>query len=79
MPVRPATASAATRIMVSILPTSGDRVTGLRKGSLAQDAERDHGCPVTTIRPRPIVAAAMAFHTDSSGAPFGKLSVVRSA
>jgi len=36
----------------------------------------DHGFPVTTIRPRPIVAAAIAAHTDCSGAPLGSFSVV---
>jgi len=39
----------------------------------------DHGFPATTIRPRPIVAAAIAVHADSSGAPLGSFSVVRNA
>jgi hypothetical protein len=39
----------------------------------------DHGFPVTTILPRPIVAAAMAVHTDCKGAPVGSFSTVRSA
>ena len=36
----------------------------------------DHGFPVTTIRPRPIVAAASAVHTDWSGAPLGIFRMV---
>jgi hypothetical protein len=36
----------------------------------------DHGFPVTTIRPRPIVAAAIAVHTDCSGAPLASFRVV---
>ena len=39
----------------------------------------DHVLVDTTILPRPIVAAAMARQTDSSGAPLGKVSVLFSA
>src|SRR5215469_18477706 len=34
----------------------------------------DYGYPVTTIRPRPIVASAIAVHTASRGAPLGKVT-----
>jgi hypothetical protein len=39
----------------------------------------DHGFPVTTIRPRPIVAFAIAVHTASRGAPFGSVTWLFSA
>jgi hypothetical protein len=39
----------------------------------------DHVLVDTTILPRPIVAAAMARHTDWSGAPLGSASVLFSA
>lgn len=39
----------------------------------------DHGFPVTTIRPRPIVAAAIAVQTDSKEAPLDCFGTVRRA
>ena len=56
-------------------PTAGDRVTRLKNFAQAEyDMRRyDHEFPVTTIRPRPIVAAAISDHTVSRGAPFGRV------
>jgi hypothetical protein len=57
--------------------TTGDRVTRLKNFRLKADYDMyqdDHGFPVTTIRPRPIVAFAIAVHTASRGAPFGSVS-----
>jgi len=64
-----------------LLLTSGERVTGL-KSLITADYELyrdDHGFPVTVIRPRPIVAAAIAGNTDCNGAPLVMFSVMRNA
>ena len=55
--------------------TAGDRVTRLKNFCKAvyDMYQDDHGYPVTTIRPRPIVASAIAVHTASRGAPFGRV------
>ena len=117
MPRSPATASPATRYMVSIqiarawwealarhtwpmtrafprsrerrdpldhrlLLTRGERVIGLKKFRYIADYDtylNGHGLPDTTIRPRPIVAAAMAATTSCNGAPLGRFIGVRNA
>ena len=63
-----------TDVEFSCLPNREVRHSMAQSGML--HAKTTYDVALTGNRPRPIVAAAMARHVASSGAPFGKFSTV---